>query len=86
MDYLKCLGVAVFLTFAGGLAWIIREIISINASLPAGSNGVSYDLRSLFDERFLLAIIISFIAGFFIEFMILKRGLLRSRQIENRGN
>jgi len=76
MDYLKCLGVGVFLGFVGGIAWTVHEIISINASLPPGSNGVSYDLHSLFDERFLLAIIVSFLLGFFIEFMILKRGLL----------
>jgi len=79
MDCLKCLGGAVFLAFAGGLAWIIHFFVSINSSLPADAGGVSIDIRSLLDDRFLLVILVSFVAGFFIEFMILKRGLLHPR-------
>lgn len=79
MDYLKCLAVGVFLAFAGGLAWIIRLLFSMRPKLPLMSEAVSYDIRSFVDERFLLAVLVSFLLGFFIEFMILKRGLLRAR-------
>jgi len=81
MAYLKCFGVGVLLAFAGGAAWLLYLFFSVARSVPPelrrGSGAIN--ILGLFDNRVLLVLLIFFVVGFFIEFLIVKRSLLHAR-------
>jgi len=83
MAYLKCFGVGVLMALAGIFAWIIYVFVSASLSVPPelrrAGGAATMDLRSLFNSRALMVVLIFFVLGFFIEFLIVKRGLLRPR-------
>lgn len=79
MAYLNCFGVGVLMALAGALAWLIYMLVGVSRSIPPEmSRGeVSIEITGLFDNRSLIVVLIFFAVGF-IEFLILKRGLLQS--------
>lgn len=82
MAYLKCFGVGVLMALAGAFAWAVYMFGEVSRSIPAEvrqRGAVSIDIRGLFDNRALLVVLGFFVVGFFIEFLILKRGLLHPR-------
>jgi hypothetical protein len=83
MAYLKCFGVGLLMALAGAFAWLIYIHVEISRITPpeVSQRGgiVLVDTRRLFDSRALLVVLGFFVVGFFIEFMILKRGLLQPR-------
>jgi hypothetical protein len=80
MSYLKCFGVGVFLALAGGVAWLLYSLqVRSGASSDVNARPVSVDIRSLADNRFLMVILILFVAGFFFELLVVRRRLLHSR-------
>jgi predicted permease len=81
MPYLKCLGVGLFLALVGGFAWLLYLFASVGSNIPADTSGggVSVDVRSVFDSRSLMIVLIFFVAGFFLEFLLVKRRLVHSR-------
>jgi hypothetical protein len=81
MAYLKCFGVGVLMALAGGFSWLVYMLVSISRNIPPElrRGGVSIDVRGLFDNRALLVVLIFFVVGFFIEFLIVKRRLLHTR-------
>jgi hypothetical protein len=80
MAYLKCLGVGVFLALAGGVAWLLYSLqIGSGTSSDLNAGPVSVDVRSLMDNRLLMVVLVLFVAGFFVEFVVVTRHLLHPR-------
>jgi hypothetical protein len=81
MAYLKCFGVGVLMALAGAFAWLVYMLVEVSRNIPpeVRRGGVAIDIRGLFDNRSLLVVLGFFMVGFFVEFLILKRGLLHSR-------
>ena len=81
MAYLKCFLVGLLMALAGAFARLVYMFVEVSRSIPpeVSRGGVAIDIRSLFGNRSLLVVLGFFVVGFFIEFLILKRGLLHSR-------
>lgn len=81
MAYSKCFFVGLLMALAGAIVWVVYMLTEAYRSVPpeARTGSVAIDIRSLFGDRALLVVLVFFVAGFFIEFLILKRGLLHSR-------
>jgi hypothetical protein len=83
MAYLKCFGVGLLMALSGAFAWLIYISVEISRSTPPevsrGRGVLLIRMRDLFDNRAPLVVLGFFVVGFFIEFMILKRGLLQPR-------
>lgn len=81
MAYLKCFGVGVLMALAGAFAWLGYMLVGVSRSTAPEltRGGVAIEITGLFNNRSLMVVLIFFVAGFFIEFLILKRGLLHPR-------
>jgi len=79
MAYLKCFGMGTLMALAGAFAWLVYMLVEVSRSMPpeVDRGSVAIDVRSRFDGRSLLVVLGFFTVGFFIELLILKRGLLR---------
>lgn len=79
MGYFRCFLMGLLMALAGAFGWLVNMFTEAYRSVPpeARGGGVAIDIRSLFDNRALLIILVAFLVGFFIEFLILKRGLLK---------
>jgi hypothetical protein len=78
MAYFKCFAAGLFLAVAGGVAWLLYSFQAGSASSDLNAGPVSVDIRSVMDNRLLMVILILFVAGFFVEFLVVRRRLLRS--------